>query len=487
MRLIRSHLLRSLAGPFVFAWAALTGMLLLNHLARKFGELVGKGLPAGVVTEVLLLFFPFIIALTLPMAILVAVLYGFSQLAADNEVTAMRANGVSVLQMLRSVLAAGACLAVVNFLFIDQILPRTNLRLVNLQMDIARKKPTLALVEQTMNDLSPSLYFLQASRLEPISGRMREVTIYDLSLADGRRVIYADSGRMAFEAGQTDLALRLFDGTAHEYKSREPATVRVTTFRTNTIRVRDIENALHRSIGAVQRGDREMTTCEMMDEVARAQRRAARAAREREQLAAQDVRALLRLQPEAPPYRPEPTAKRHCGVWRAFEEKVARLVLPKPAEAATPPASFPQSVEPAILSAVTEVTTQRDDEAEARRRINQYRVEIHKKYTLSVACLNFVLIGVALALRFPRGGIGLVIGGSLVIFALFYVILTVGEGFADDGRVSPALAMWLPNLIVATVGVAGLFAVNREFGSTRGGDLADLTDLLLGRFRRRRA
>ena len=188
MRLLKRHLLRTLAGPFAFAWIAQTGMLLLNQLARRFGDLVGKGLPGGVIAEVLFLFIPFIVALTLPMAILVAVLYGFSQMGADNELTAMRANGVSVLQMLRPVLAAGVLLSLANFFFIDQILPRTNLRLLNLQMDIAQKKPTFSLKEQTINSLPPSQYFLQASRIEPITGSMREVVIYDLSPPGGRRI-----------------------------------------------------------------------------------------------------------------------------------------------------------------------------------------------------------------------------------------------------------------------------------------------------------
>src|SRR5436309_13917412 len=124
MRLLRTHVLRSLTGPFLFAWTALTGMLMLNQLSRRFGELVGKGLPAGVITEVLVLFIPFIVALTLPMAILVAVLYAFTQMGTDNEITAMRANGVSVLQMLRPVFLAGVLLSISNFLFIDQVLPR---------------------------------------------------------------------------------------------------------------------------------------------------------------------------------------------------------------------------------------------------------------------------------------------------------------------------------------------------------------------------
>ena len=93
MRLLSRYLLGQLLAPFLFSLGALTGMLMLNQIAKRFGDLVGKGLPADVITEVLLLFLPFIVALTLPMAVLVSVLYGFSHLAADNEITAMRATG----------------------------------------------------------------------------------------------------------------------------------------------------------------------------------------------------------------------------------------------------------------------------------------------------------------------------------------------------------------------------------------------------------
>jgi lipopolysaccharide export system permease protein len=490
MRLLRRHILRSLAGPFAFAWIAQTGMLLLNQLSRRFGDLVGKGLPGGVIAEVLVLFIPFIVALTLPMAILVAVLYAFSQMGSDNELTAMRANGVSVLQMLRPVLAAGVLLSFANFFFIDQILPRTNLRLLNLQMDIAQKKPTFSLKEQTINSLPPSQYFLQASTIEPVSGRMREVVIYDLSPPGGRRVIYADSGFMSFERNDQDLGIQLYTGRVNEYKTADPVTVNVTRFTTNAIRVRNIQNAFQQSFGSVERGDREMTTCEMMDRVATSREEARRATTRRMTLGQNDVRALMHLLAPLDSALPPPKPPNRCGAWRTFERWLGRLLLPKQASAQAPVAAQPDSAPGPLLAAfsnISDVTSARDDEAAAVRVVHQYSVEIHKKFALSVACMNFVLIGVALALRFPRGGIGLVIGGSLVIFALFYVGLTAGENLADRGSISAALAMWLPNGIVFVAGILGLIRVNREFGSTRGGDLADLADLLLGWIRRRRA
>ena len=489
MRLLRTHILRSVIGPFIFAWAALTGMLMLNQLSRRFADLVGKGLPAGVIVEVLILFIPFIVALTLPMAILVAVLYGFSQLGVDNEITAMRANGISVPQMVRPVFVAGVFLALANFVFIDQVLPRTNLRLLNLQNDISRKKPTFALKETVMNNLPGSLYVLQASTILPGTGQMREIVIYDMSPADGRRVIHADSGTMAFEDTGMDLVLTLYDGRVHEYKSAEPATVYVTEFAKNTIKVRDIQNAFEASFGTVSKGDREMTTCEMKDRVESSRREARQAAARRRHLAENDLRALLNhyAVPETP--APAEAVPPSCGTWRKVERSIARLLLPRPARAQAPATdSTPRPAGPllAAFSAVSDVTIARDEEAFATRDANQYRVEIHKKVTLSVACLSFVLIGVALALRFPRGGIGLVIGASLVIFALFYVSLTGGEQLADRGVISPAFAMWFPNVVVLVAGALGLVRVNREFGSTRGGDLGDLKELLTGWFRRRK-
>lgn len=491
MRLLRSHILRSVIGPFVFAWAALTGMLMLNQLSRRFGELVGKGLPAGIIVEVLTLFIPFIVALTLPMAILVAVLYGFTQLGSDNEITAMRASGVSVLQMLRPVLAAGALLALANFAFIDQILPRTNLRLLNLQNDIGQKKPTFALRETVMNNIPGSLYVLQANRIEEFTGRMREIVIYDMSPADGRRVIYADSGYMAFLDNNKDLLLRLYAGRAHEYKTAEPATVRITRFAENAVVVRDIQNAFQQSMGSVSKGDREMTTCEMMDRVDAARRDVESAARRRRHMAENDLRALLHLYGvvEAPA-RGEPKGTLRCGAWRDIERSIGKLFLPRPAQAQQP--AVADSLAPpagpyvAAFSTISDVTISRDEEFFSQRTVNQFRVEIHKKFTLSIACISFVVIGIALALRFPRGGIGLVIGASLAIFAIFYVSLTAGEQLADRGAISPAFAMWFPNGVVLVAGILGLIRVNKEFGSTRGGDLGDLSDLLFGWLRRRK-
>ena len=95
MRILNRYVLREHVGPFFFALSAVTSLMLLQYIARRFGDLVGKGIGWEVILEFFMLSIPFTMALTVPMAVLVAVLYAFSRLGAENEVTALKAGGVS--------------------------------------------------------------------------------------------------------------------------------------------------------------------------------------------------------------------------------------------------------------------------------------------------------------------------------------------------------------------------------------------------------
>src|SRR3989449_11726466 len=85
VRTISRYLLRQHVAPLVFALAALTSLMLIQQVAKQLSGLLGKGLPPGVIAEVFVLSLPFIVAVTLPMAVLVAVLHVFTRLAGDNE------------------------------------------------------------------------------------------------------------------------------------------------------------------------------------------------------------------------------------------------------------------------------------------------------------------------------------------------------------------------------------------------------------------
>ncbi len=489
MRLLTRYTLRQLVGPFAFALTALTGFMLLNQVAKRFGNLVGKGLPWQVIAEVFGLSLPFIIAMTLPMAVLVAVLYALAHLAADNEITAMRASGIGIGRVLGPLVAWGVLMTAANFVFVDQVLPRSNARLRALLIDIGRKKPTFSLREQAINEIPPSQFFLRAARIEPGTGRLRSVAIYDLGDAASRRVIYADSGVMGYAPNGTDLSLRLYHGVIHQTRGGEPDLLRLTAFATSEIRVKDVFDRLQRG-DEISRGDRELSTCEMLAVVDSARRDLRAARRDLARTTDGDMRFLLHLAPPPPPALPDTTLRlpRYCG----WVRRLAGGPLPVTAQAepaAQPPGVLlsPAQPPPARLTTWAEVIAAGDRAREAQRRIDRYDVEIHKKWAISVACFVFVLVGVALALRFPRGGMGLVIGGGTITFALYYIGLTAGESLADRALMSPWLAMWLPNIVLGAVGALGLMAVSRELGSTRGGDWNEVRSWLRRLRPRRRA
>lgn len=521
MRLLDRYLVRQFIAPLLFAFAAMTSIMLLNQVARRFGALVGKGLPWSVIGEVFVLCLPFIIAMTLPMAVLVAVLYTFSHLAADSEITAMRASGVSVIQLLRPMLLVGVLLTVGNFWFTDQVLPRSNARLRNLLINISRKKPTLELREQVINEIPPSGLFLRASRIDANSGRLRSVTIYDMAGTDNRRIIYADSGVMAFANDGADLQFRLFDGAIHAFKQSDPTLLQVTDFRVNTILVKEVSNRLDLEASDGVRGDREMSTCEMMETVRGAEFEIAQAQERRRLSLNRDLLALLALPGTAKttPVSQSPLP-RYCEVFKKLanalgtaqtdssaqsDDDYNKVVEARPAPVKTVPnkplrsdeglaqplqaVTIPQQPGARTRPRVTnwaEVSSARDEVKTSGSRADQYLVEVHKKWAISVACLVFAVVGIPMALRFPRGGMGLVIGGGLAVFAIYYVGLIAGETLGNKDIVHPWIAMWTPNIIFTAVGVFGMIKVSRESGSTRGGDLSELWDSLTSRFRRRK-
>jgi lipopolysaccharide export system permease protein len=111
---------------------------------------------------------------------------------------------------------------------------------------------------------------------------------------------------------------------------------------------------------------------------------------------------------------------------------------------------------------------------EARRTTDLYGVEIQKKFALSAACVVFVLLGAPVAVRFPRGGVGLVISVSLGAFALYYVGLIAGEAIADRGYLSPFWAMWAANILFTAIGLLFLARMGKESSTSRGGDMGEL-------------
>ncbi len=519
MKILTRYLLREHVAPFVAALGVLTGLMLLNQFARRFSDLVGKGLPWYVIAEVFGLSIPFIVAMTMPMAVLVAVLYTFSRLAGDNEITAFKAGGVSLIRLMVPVFLAASLLAGGMMWFNDRVLPESNHALRQLLSDIGKKQPTFELRERVINEVVPNKLFLQAARIDRVRSMLRDLVIFDLGRPEVERTIYADSGLMAFNVSQTDLYLTLFDGSVHELDTKDPVMNQLTHYAKQIIRVSGVSNELERGSSSDWRGDREMNIGMMKDEVGR---RRERLAELRDSLAlfletlapsadtAAGTAADTAAEPAAAlpddPTGAEDALQRRRRIERA-RAAAPTLAADSAAQAVALPAStdrevagvpqnlrgrftplqrggWPPRGDAASFAAQVRSELQRmASRAELQQReINKYSVEIQKKFAIPVAAIVFVLIGAPIGVRFPRGGIGMVIGVSLTVFSLYYVFLIGGEDIADRGFMSPFWAMWTPNALFTALGGFLLLLVTRAGTRGRRGG----PDRFPARLRRRR-
>jgi lipopolysaccharide export system permease protein len=491
VKILHKYVLKEHIGPLVFALTALTSLLLLQYIAKRFGDLVGKGLPWTIIAEFLGLSIPLTVALSMPMAVLVSTLYAFSRLASENEITAMKAGGISMRSVLTPVLWAALGVTLTMVAFNDQVLPRANHKLRTLQGDIAQKKPSFGLREQVINEVSPGRLYLRAARLSKSSNRMKDVTIYDVADATRRRTVYADSGNMVMLPNRSDLQLTLYSGTLNDVPVSTPQQLQRVYFDAEQIRVAGVGNEFKQTTNDTFKGEREMSVCEMENQAAQAHktlattrsqfRRTLALARKRKVKLSQDVLGTKLNDPIS-----IGLGTAYCKLLDYFHVKTAgaqMLSSPKPGQRVPLSSGRPDTLRrgrelptPALTDAqipaeIDGIRVRLDD---ARRTENGYEVEIQKKFALAAACLVFVLLGAPIALRFPRGGVGLTIAVSLIVFALYYVGLIGGESLARRGIIPPFISMWGTNLIFTVLALILLSKMGSENTSGRGGDLREV-------------
>ncbi len=512
MKLITRYVVREHVGPLLFALTALTSLLMLQYVARQLANLAGKGLPWSVIWQFFYLSLPFTVAMTMPMAVLVATLYAFGRMAAEHEITALKASGVRVRALVLPVMGCALLISFGMVAFNDQVMPRANHQLRILQQDIQRTKPTLLLRDQVLNAVTDQFY-MRVGRSDAQTNKMWDVTIYDLSRGPERKTIYADSGVFSLAPNGQDLQMELFDGHAQEFVRGDTRRFQRSFFRTQTVRVRNISRGFESSRSDSYKGDREMTICEMQrkyvinardferirqDYIGYASRTVVKGTKTisvprprpaKDALASFYCDAIASVfsvktafaqdppiqQPPVvqPPVVQPPSTPLPPGQLPPATSAVPATPVPQPsATAAIPPPLLPQNVDSASVftGAAMAATMQLND---ARESLDSLSVEIQKKFALSFACVIFVLFGPPIALRFPRGGVGVTIGVSIIVFGLYYICLMGGEALADKGRLPAIVAMWLANFIFGIAGLLLLWQVESTTDTSRGGGIRD--------------
>ena len=256
---MREHL-----APFFFALSVTTFILLMDKLFELIDLLIGKRVAGLVVFKIFALSLPSILALTVPMAVLVAVLMTFGRISGDNELTALKSAGLPLARLLLAPVLAGMILTIGLYFFSDRILPEANHSLKSTFMAISSTKPALRLKENTfVSDFTG--YNILVGKVDAGNSRLHKVTIYE-SVPNGYpRTIIADEGQLTMMTQQNVLRLELWRGQIHEADAKDPRTYHKMDFNTHVINL-PLDPATVQTV-QTQRGDREMTSKMMQGQI----------------------------------------------------------------------------------------------------------------------------------------------------------------------------------------------------------------------------
>jgi lipopolysaccharide export system permease protein len=432
--LLPRYLLRALAGPFLFSLFTLMFLFLLQFVMKFIDQLVGKGLSAWLIIELVALNLAWMVVLAVPMAVLVATLMAFGDLSSRNEITAMKASGMSIYRMLLPVLAAATLVAVLLVYFNNDVLPEANHRAKTLLIDIRRKKPTLSIVAGSFSEDIPG-YSILVRRTFERSNDLEGITLYDHTNPSGSVAITAERGKISFSPDYRKLIMDLQNGEIHQLDLQRKSAYRRVRFENHRIAMNvqgfDFERSAE---GTFDRGDRELSASAMLDTVASLRAQVDLMKRELgDSLAAHMERRLEGVG------EPDPRVGIRYGGFSAD----------------TRPMMVVRTLGATATSRINQIVFN-------EKKIDQYMVEVHKKYAIPAACLVFVLIGLPLGIMSRRGGFGIAATLSLGFFVLYWAFLVGGEKLADRALISPFSGMWAANILLGLVGVYLTIRIGRE-------------------------
>src|SRR5438128_1356862 len=197
MRILNWYILRLHLVPFLLGFGVVTFILEMDVLFDYLDLIVNRGVAPGIVLQLFGLSLGYIVALSVPCAVLVAVLMTFGRLSQDNEITALRASGVNLASVLAGPLIAAAVLALGLTFFNNYVLPESNHQFAGLLVDISRMRPTVKLQEGVFVNDFPG-YNLLVQRVNGRSNEMRGITIYQTNPNGPPTTILARSGTLGY-------------------------------------------------------------------------------------------------------------------------------------------------------------------------------------------------------------------------------------------------------------------------------------------------
>ncbi|MDD3051038.1 MAG: LptF/LptG family permease [Candidatus Cloacimonetes bacterium] len=405
MKILEKYILKENFSPFILSLFIITFLILMNRIIELLNLIIEKQLDIAMIVSIFSLSLPYMLALSVPMAVLVASILSFGRLSVDNELIAFKSCGINIFTLMKPTIIVALLLSIGMIHFNNVILPETNHNLKKLMIKAHYRRPLTDLKTGVFNVVKNITIFLK----ENDGNLMKGILIYNREEKKFPDTITAEKGEIVLENGGNSLKLTLFNGEMHERDKKDPKLYTMRKFKKFVMNRPDLGYSINEA-DSEYRSDREMSSAEMKKQIEETQKTITGLDEETNRLTAilSEINAdSLRAE------REQNTIKRFNNNISINQNKII----------------------------------------EAKRKILAYEVEIQKKYAIAFACLVFVLIGAPVGMMTRTSSVGMAFTVSSLVFMIYYSALIGGEELADIGIVSPFWAMWISNVLFALVGI----------------------------------
>ena len=401
-------------------------------MMRFADRLIGKGLDTWIILKLIAFNLAWMLVLVVPMATLVATLMAFGNMSQNNEVTILKASGISLYKMMIAPIIGGIVVGYLLLLFNNDVLPDANHQAKVLMQDISRQKPTLSL-EPGVFSQEVSNYAILVRGMNKNTNELSNVTIYDYTYPNKINVVTAHKGKIFFSKDQTKLIMDLQNGEIHESGVGQTNLYRKLIFEKHRIAMDADQFSFQQSAPGGPRGDRELSTHSMYIIVDSLKK----------------DRAVF-----------DKSIINESNKYFLMDSNYSRSI-PYVSNIYSKDLILSRAIDK-IKTAKTVVLSNYNKIEGIQKQIDRYMVEINKKYALPAACIIFILLGAPLGVMVRKGGFGMAASISLFFFVIYWAFLIGGEKLADRDMLSPFWGMWTANVVLGIIGLLLLIRAAKE-------------------------
>ena len=431
-------------------------IVIMQFLWRYIDELVGKGLSIDLIAELFFHAALSLLPLALPLSILLAALMTFGDLGEHVELTALKSSGISLTTIMKPIAILMVFVAIGAFFFMNNALPKSQVKMWTLLFSMRQTSPTLDIPEGTVYSQIPG-YNIYVKRKDKERDMLYNMLIYDVS--NGMmypRIVAADSGRLSMTEDKRHLVLTLYKGSWYEEMKGGGGVSGMSGELYRRESFHDKEILIPYDANFTRMDDETMKSQYVGKDISEL-RQSIDSMRLKVDSAASLIVSKMRSQPICG----VPTQRVIYKDGKPTYEKVKEVKLDKPVDInklikELPVSDQQQIVNQALMrttSAMQDYQFQGYSVNDDNYIIRRHQIELMKKFTLSLACLIFFFIGAPLGAIIRKGGLGMPIVVSVILFIIYYIIDNMGYKLARDGRWEVWQGMWLSSAVLLPLGI----------------------------------